>query len=213
MNPTKIKICGLTNFDDAQKAASLGADMLGFILYPKSPRVIPLQQAAAIIRQLPNKKQTVAVVVNPQPDELKAIAETGVFDWIQLHGDETPDFCGSLDWMGYKLIKAIRVKDAADIAKAAQYKTDAILLDTFDPANRGGTGKRFDWSLITDRSRKLFLAGGINPDNILEAVATGVYAVDIGSGVESAAGKKDHDKMRRLFDMVHSAAQMKARQE
>ncbi len=187
--------------------------MLGFILYPKSPRAIPLEQAAAIIRQLPNKKQTVAVVVNPQPEELKAIAQTGVFDWIQLHGDETPEWCGSLDWMGCKLIKAIRVKDAADIAKAAQYKTDAILLDTFDPASRGGTGKCFDWSLVTDCGRKLFLAGGVNCDNILEAIATGVYAVDIGSGVESAAGKKDHDKMRRLFDMVRSAAQMKARHE
>lgn len=207
----KVKICGITNPEDAVAAVEMGADLLGFNFYPKSPRYVPFEQAELIIRKIPTSVDTVGVFVNPQPVELKQIVEAGFFNWIQLHGDETPDYCRTLNWTNARIIKAIRVNSAEDIQRAYQYPVDAILLDSYDRNIYGGTGKPFDWSLIGDLHRRLFLAGGINPDNVVAAIRNGVYCIDVCSGVESAPGKKDMNKMKRLFDTIHSATGQKVR--
>lgn len=207
----KIKICGITNAEDAIAAVDMGADLLGFNFYPQSARYIPFQKAETIIRKIPTSVDTVGIFVNPQPAELKTITEAGFFNWIQLHGDETPDYCRTLNWTNARIIKGIRVQSAQDIQRAYQYPVDAILLDSYDKNIYGGTGKPFDWSLIGNLHRRLFLAGGINPDNVVAAIQSGVYCVDVCSGIESAPGKKDINKMKRLFDTIHSATGQKVR--
>jgi phosphoribosylanthranilate isomerase len=199
---TKIKICGITNLDDALKAVELGADLLGFIFYPKSPRYIEPQKAFEIIRKIPTFVDTVAVFVNPSARQVQETAQQGWFNWIQLHGDETPEFCRSLHWLNAKLIKAVRVKDRSDIEKAFVYPTDALLLDTYTDGLYGGTGQSFDWSLIGYPPRRIFLSGGIGPHNILQALEVGTYGIDVNSGVESAPGKKDPQKLKQLFDSL-----------
>ncbi|HOQ05164.1 MAG TPA: phosphoribosylanthranilate isomerase [Anaerohalosphaeraceae bacterium] len=199
---TKIKICGITNLDDAVTAAELGADLLGFIFYPKSPRYIDPQKARDIIAKIPTFVDTVAVFVNPTLQQVQETAQQGWFNWIQLHGDETPDFCRSLHWLNIKLIKAVRVKDRSDIDKALTYPTDAVLLDTYTDGLYGGTGQTFDWSLIGYPPRRIFLSGGIGPHNIRQALEVGTYGIDINSGVESAPGKKDPAKLKQLFDSI-----------
>ncbi len=207
----KVKICGVTNTEDAVAAVEMGADLLGFNFYPKSPRYVPFEKAESIIRKIPTSVDTVGVFVNPQPVELKQIVEAGFFNWIQLHGDETPEYCSKLNWTNARIIKAIRVKSAEDIQNSYRYPVDAILLDSFDKDLYGGTGKPFDWSLIGNLHRRLFLAGGINPDNVVAAVRHGVYCIDVCSGIESAPGKKDHKKMKLLFDNIRIAAGQKVR--
>jgi phosphoribosylanthranilate isomerase len=201
----KIKICGITNVDDAKMAIELGADLLGFNFYPKSPRYISLEKAEEIIRQIPTFMDTVALFVNPSPSELKRVAEKGFYNWIQLHGDETPEFCKSLNWINARIIKAIRVQSAEDIQKADTFPADAILFDAFDKQLYGGTGKTFDWSLIKHLYRRVFLAGGITPDNIAQAIEVGAYCIDVCSGVESSPGKKDPAKMKMLFENIRKA--------
>lgn len=207
----KVKICGITNSEDALAAVDLGADMLGFNFYEKSPRYIPYEQAIQIIKKIPTSIDTVGVFVNPTPTELKRIVEGGFLNWIQLHGDETPEFCRSLTWTNARLIKAIRVRTAEDIQKAYEYPVDAIMLDSYDKNLYGGTGKPFDWSLIGNLHRRLFLAGGINPDNAVQAIQIGIYCIDVCSGIESAPGKKDYIKMKQLFDNIHQATGWKVR--
>lgn len=208
----KVKICGITNAEDAIAAVDMGADLLGFNFYPKSPRYVPFEKAESIIRKIPTSVDTVGIFVNSAPADLKRIIGAGFFNWIQLHGDETPEYCRSLNWTNVRIIKSIHVKSAEDIQRASQYPVDAILLDTYDKNLYGGTGKTFDWSLICNLYRRLFLAGGINPDNVLEAMHYGVYGVDICSGIESAPGKKDHTKMKLLFDTIRNATGQKVRQ-
>jgi phosphoribosylanthranilate isomerase len=211
MTPTKIKICGITRADDAKLAVELGADILGFNFYPQSPRYLSFHQAEEIIRQIPTFMDTAAVFVNPSSTELKRVVEKGFFNWIQLHGDETPELCKSLNWINARIIKAIRVQSADDIRRADTYPVDAILLDTFDKQLYGGTGKTFDWSLVGHLYRRVFLAGGIGPDNIAEALERGVYCIDICSGIESQPGKKDHQKMKLLFENIRKATGWKVR--
>jgi phosphoribosylanthranilate isomerase len=201
----KIKICGITNLDDAKLAIALGADMLGFNCYPQSPRYVPLEKTEEIIRQIPTFMDTVAVFVNPSPTALKQVIEKGFFNWIQLHGDETPEFCRSLSWTNARIIKAIRVQSAEDIRTADKYPVDAILLDAFDRTLYGGTGKTFDWSLVGHLYRRVFLAGGITPDNVVGTLELGVYCIDVCSGIESEPGKKDPQKMRLLFENIRKA--------
>jgi phosphoribosylanthranilate isomerase len=207
----KVKICGITSADDAIAAVELGADLLGFNFYPQSPRYVPFEQAESIIRKIPTSVDTVGVFVNPQPSELKQIVDAGFFNWIQLHGDETPEYCSKLSWTNARIIKGIRVRSADDIQRAYQYPVDAILLDSYDKNIYGGTGKPFDWSLIGNLHRRLFLAGGINPGNVAEAMQNGVYCIDVCSGIESAPGKKDRTKMKQLFDNIRVAAGQKVR--
>ena len=202
MRVVKVKICGITNFEDATAAIDMGADILGFNFYTKSKRYIPLEKAIKIINKLPTFVDIAGLFVNPTFDQVKQVAASGVMNWIQLHGDETPEFCESLSNLGPKMIKAVRVKDATDIEASQKYSADVILLDAYDAKEYGGTGKVFDWSLITYVQQRFFLAGGITPENAVEAIDTGVYGIDLCSGVESAPGKKDHEKMRKLFDNI-----------
>ncbi len=202
MVTVKVKICGFTNYDDAIAAAEMGADMLGFNFYPKSPRYIKPEDAAKIIDQLPAYVDTVGLFVNDTFEHIEKIADECSLDWVQFHGDEPPDFCEQFETLNVKTIKAIRVKDDNDIKRAEEYFTDAVILDAFDPKKYGGTGLTFDWNIIGNISKRIFLAGGINVENIMKAIDLGVYGIDVCSGVESRPGKKDHAKMRKLFDII-----------
>jgi phosphoribosylanthranilate isomerase len=198
----KVKICGLTNYDDAAAAMEMGADLLGFNFYPKSPRYVRPEDATAIVHKLPAFIDTVGVFVNSSIEEIREIAGRCQLDWIQLHGDESPDFCRWLACDSAKLMKALRVKDANDLRQVDSYFTDAILLDAYDPKKYGGTGLTFDWNVIGHIGRRVFLAGGINPGNAAAAVSLGVYGIDVCSGIEAKPGKKDHKKMKALFDNI-----------
>lgn len=198
----KVKICGITNLEDAEAAMDAGADLLGFNFYPESLRYIEPQKAQKIISKLPAFMDIVGLFVNAAYETIRQIMEQCSLNWLQLHGDEQPEFCQSLDSLHLSTIKAIRVKDYSDIKKAELYFTDAVLLDAFDPQKYGGTGLRFDWNIIGHINKRIFLAGGINPDNVVEAVKLGVYGIDICSGVESQPGKKDHKKLKQLFENI-----------
>ena len=202
MRVVKIKICGITNVEDALAAVDMGADLLGFNFYQKSPRYIRPDHALVIIDKLPTFVDTVGIFVNPTAEHLKEIVEQSFLNWIQLHGDETPEFCDSLHWLHARTIKAVRVKSAEQIEQARKYHTDAVLLDAFDREKYGGTGKTFDWNIIGILLKRVFLAGGINPENAVRAIEVGVYGIDICSGIESSPGKKDHKKMKKLFENI-----------
>ena len=198
----KVKICGLTNYLDAAAAVDMGADLLGFNFYPGSPRFVTPEQAAQIINKLPAFIHVAGVFVNASLDQIKeAISECNL-DWVQLHGDESPEFCESLRSINVRTMKAIRVKDQEDIERAESFFTDAVLLDAFDPEKYGGTGLTFDWNIIGHINKRIFLAGGINPDNVAAAIELGVYGIDVCSGIEARPGKKDHRKMRKLFENI-----------
>jgi len=198
----KVKICGITNYDDAAAAVDAGADLLGFNFYPKSPRFIVPEKAAEIINKLPAFTDTAGVFVNASLEKILGAVTQCQLNWVQLHGDESPEFCKEFLSHDIKTMKAIRVKDQNDIQKAEDYFTDAILLDAFDPEKYGGTGIAFDWNIVGHMNKRVFLAGGINPDNVVEAVELGVYGIDICSGIEAEPGKKDHKKMKKLFENI-----------
>ena len=191
----KIKICGITNIEDALAAVEAGADALGFVFFEKSPRNILPEQAAAIIRRLPPFVQTVGLFVNEQVAVINSIADRCGLDIVQLHGDETPEFCTGVR---RRVIKAFRVKDASSLDQLERYDVAACLLDAWGPAAHGGTGKTFNWELAAAAaaSRCIILAGGLTPENVAEAMAAvRPYAVDVSSGVEIAPGCKDRRKM------------------
>ena len=198
----KVKICGVTNYEDAVAAMEMGADLLGFNFYPQSPRYIQPAQAAGIINRLPAFVDVAGVFVNSTLEEIRAIAGQCQLDWIQLHGDENIDFCKWLAYDSVKTMKALRVKDAGDLQQVDSYFTDAVLLDTYNPQRYGGTGLSFDWNIIGHIAKRVFLAGGITPENAAAAVGLGVYGIDVCSGVEVTPGKKDHQKMKALFDSI-----------
>jgi phosphoribosylanthranilate isomerase len=202
MISVKIKICGITNADDALAAVDMGADLLGFNFYPKSKRYITVDKAHAIINKLPTFVDTVGLFVNATAEEVREVVGEGMLNWIQLHGDETPAFCDSLSDVGVKIIKAIRVRSKKDIESVRNYFVDVILLDAYDAKLYGGTGKVFDWKLVSNIQQRIFLAGGITPENAVEAIEVGIYGIDICSGIESEPGKKDHEKMRKLFENI-----------
>jgi phosphoribosylanthranilate isomerase len=198
----KVKICGITNYEDAVAAMDMGSDLLGFNFYPNSPRYVTPERAKGIINKLPGFIDTVGVFVNASVEQIHETTGLCHLDWVQLHGDEDPEFCRSLLSHNVKTMKAIRVKDQKDIERANSFFTDAVLLDAFDPDKYGGTGLTFDWNVIGHISKRVFLAGGINPDNAAAAVKIGVYGIDVCSGVEAEPGKKDHRKMKKLFDNI-----------
>jgi phosphoribosylanthranilate isomerase len=202
MIAVKVKICGITNVEDALAAIEMGADLIGFNFYPQSKRYVTPDQARAIIDKLPTFVDIAGIFVNAAGEHVRAVAKMCSLNWVQLHGDETPEYCEALRWISAKVIKAIRVKDVADIERANDYYTDAILLDAFHPEEYGGTGQKFDWNLVRRLQTRVFLAGGITPENAVEAVEVGVYGIDICSGIESSPGKKDHEKMQKLFDNI-----------
>jgi phosphoribosylanthranilate isomerase len=195
----KVKICGITNIEDALCAADAGADALGFVFYAKSPRCIAPEQAAEIIRELPPFILTVGLFVNAGSDFVNAIAGSCNLDRIQLHGEETPSFC---DRIARPVIKAFRVKDAASLEAMQDYRAAGYLLDAYSPDAHGGTGLTFNWELARFAARygRIILAGGLTPDNVHRAITvTRPYAVDISSGVEASPGRKDPAKVREFI--------------
>ncbi|MHC4725895.1 MAG: phosphoribosylanthranilate isomerase [Planctomycetota bacterium] len=198
----KVKICGITNYQDALAAMDMGADIVGFNFYPKSPRYITHAKAEEIINKLPGFIDTAGVFVNATTEQINEAVNICQLDWIQLHGDEDQEFCRMFQYHNTKIMKAIRVKNQTDIKKAENFFTDAILLDAFDPKKYGGTGLTFDWNIIGHIGKRVFLAGGINPENAAKAVNFGVYGIDVCSGIEAEPGKKDHKKMKKLFKNI-----------
>lgn len=196
----KVKICGITNVEDAQAAVAAGADLLGFVFYDGSPRHVTVQQAAAIAHTVSPFVVRVGLFVNA-PAELvsEAMSACGL-QLLQFHGDETPEYCCQFGAMS---MKALRVKDAEAIRSLPEYPTDAWLLDAFVPGQLGGTGHSFNWDLAIEAvklGKPVFLAGGLTPENVAEAVRkVQPYGVDVSSGVESAPGKKDHAKVRAFI--------------
>ena len=198
----KLKICGITNHEDAAAALDMGADLLGFNFYPKSPRFIPPEEARQIISKLPAFVDLAGVFVNESIERIHEIHGICQLDWVQLHGDEDVEFCKQFLTHNVKVMKAIRVKDQNDVQSADDYFTDAVLLDAFDPDKYGGTGLTFDWNVIGHINKRVFLAGGINPDNAAKAAELGVYGIDVCSGIEAKPGQKDHKKMKKLFENI-----------
>ncbi len=203
----KVKICGITCRDDALEAVEYGADALGFMFYEMSPRQVTWTQAADITRGLPPFVAKVGVFVNPEAEHVRqAIAECGL-DTLQFHGEEPSDFCTQF---GLKVIKAFRVSDAGSLPGLLGYATDAWLLDSYVPAQHGGTGKGFNWDLAIQakaHGRPIILAGGLTPDNVTEAVRRVCpFAVDVSSGVESAPGEKDAAKVRAFITAAKHAS-------
>lgn len=199
---TKVKICGITNYEDAVGAVEMGADLLGFNFYAESPRYIAPAKAAEIVRKLPAFIDVAGIFVNNSLEEIREIAGQCQLDWIQLHGDENTEFCRWLAYDSVKTMKALRVKAADDLQQVDSYFTDAILLDTYNPQRYGGTGLTFDWNIIGSIAKRIFLAGGITPENAATAVSLGVYGIDVCSGVEAEPGRKDHNKMKALFESI-----------
>jgi phosphoribosylanthranilate isomerase len=203
----KTKICGITNLGDALAAVEAGADALGFNFYRPSPRFIEPAAAREIVAQLPATLTSVGVFANESDAGTVArMAEAaGVFT-IQLHGDETPEYCRLFD--GLNVIKVLRVKDDFQPEQATAFPTDAIMLDAFDRNALGGTGRLIDWQIAAEtRSlvNKLFLSGGLAAENVAEAItAVRPYAVDACSRLESAPGRKDWQRMRDFIAAVRS---------
>lgn len=193
---TQVKICGVTSVADAQHAAAAGADMIGLMFYPKSPRYISLSTAAEIARAIPPLVLRVGVFVDPTEEQvMQAIAECGL-GLLQFHGNEAPEFCRQFGLMS---VKAFRVRDESSLAALAKYNTDAFLLDAYSNAALGGTGEKFNWELALEAKKvgkPIILAGGLTPENVAAAVNyVQPLAVDVSSGVESAPGKKDPAKV------------------
>jgi len=200
MSTVRIKICGITNKADAAAAVRAGADALGFIFYTGSPRYVAPERAAEIVAGLPPFVVPVGVFVNAAAGDVDGICEAAGIQVVQLHGDEPPGFCEA---MKRPVIKAFRVRDASWKSEAAAYPVGAVLLDTFAADRYGGTGTTFDWRFVEDSPHRVILSGGLNPDNVAEAVrSVRPYGVDTGSGVEREPGCKDHGKIR---DFVEAA--------
>jgi phosphoribosylanthranilate isomerase len=200
----RIKICGVTNLEDARLAADLGAHALGFIFYPKSPRAVRPEVAREIIDNLPPFIMTVGVFVDEEAAMVRGIAETAGLDWVQLHGKESPEYCRSL---GRRVIKGFRIKDPSSLALLPDYRgsVQAFLLDTYKAGTAGGTGETFDWALARRAGElgPIILAGGLTPANVAPAIqAAQPAAVDVASGVEAEPGKKDPEKLKKFFEAV-----------
>jgi len=202
----RVKICGITRKEDALLAAGLGADAIGIVNVRESKRFTDLERAKEIFRSVPPFVSRVIVIAPTNLDEVRRVEETGA-DHIQLHGEESPEFVKEIrENSGLKIIKQIPVVDENSIENARIYSgiVDAILLDTKVRGTMGGTGKTHDWSIsrkiVESVDKPVILAGGLNPDNVAEAIKeTGPYAVDIASGVEAEPGIKDPEKVRRFI--------------
>ena len=204
----RVKICGITNLEDAVLAAELGAHALGFIFYPKSPRSVRLEVAREIIRNLPPFIMTVGVFVDEEAGVVRGIAETAGLDWVQLHGSESPEYCRSLK---RRVIKGFRIKDPSSLSLLPDYRgsVQAFLLDTYKAGTAGGTGETFDWALARQAGElgPIILAGGLTPANVAQAIsAARPAAVDVASGVEARPGKKDPVRLREFFEAVKGAS-------
>lgn len=207
----RVKICGLTNEADARAAIECGADALGFNLFPGSPRHVDLEQAAPWILRLPPFVTRVAVLVNESLETARRVAAHRAIDLVQLHGDEDERYCAELAASGHPFVKALRVRDAASLDGADRFSTPFLLLDAHSGAAYGGTGLRIDAALVAEARERFpglhfILAGGMRPENVAEAVRIArPYAVDVASGVESAPGRKEREKMAAFVAAVGSA--------
>ena len=209
---TEIKICGITRLEDALCAAACGADAVGFIFHPASPRCTTPDRARSIIARLPQGIVTVGVFVNQAKETVEKTVEACGIDLIQLHGDEAPAYC--LHFPPERVIKAVSPRTPGELRSLDAYRVRAFLIDRRDQSRYGGTGKLADWSLAAElrRMRPLILAGGLNPGNIEEALAVVMpQAVDINSGCESAPGIKDHALMQLMIGMIRRATREKNR--
>ena len=194
----RVKICGITEKDDAFKAIKFGADALGFVFYKKSPRYVSPSRARNIIAVLPPFVSTVGVFVNERLGAINDIASFCGLNAVQLHGDEDHHYCHRLKRYPFKVIKAFRVTPSFHFDEAGKFNVDALLFDAYQPDAFGGTGKTFNWELLRQADIKgpFILSGGLDHENILEAIKiVKPYAVDVSSGVELEPGKKDHRKM------------------
>jgi len=201
---TSIKICGITNKNDAIDAAKLNVDMLGFVFYHGSKRFVRPKTAADIAGELPPFIAKVGVFVDEKTEKVLETAEDASLDILQFHGDETPEYCGRFG-PKYKVIKAFRIKDKSDLKKINDYDTDFYLLDTGSDDLKGGTGKTFDWKILEgfEFLRPVILSGGLTPNNVVGAIAeVAPYGVDVSTGVERAPGEKDHGLMAKFVENV-----------
>ena len=195
----RVKICGITNLEDALMAVEAGADALGFVFFPGSPRCVSPEQADVIIRSLPPFVQTVGLFVNEELATVNLVADRCGLDLVQLHGEETPGYCAAVK---RRIIKAFRVRDESSLTELPDYRVAAPLLDAWSPAAHGGTGTTFNWEIAARAaaSRAIILAGGLTPENVAAAIeVVRPYAVDVSSGVESAPRKKDAGLVSRFI--------------
>jgi len=197
----KVKICGITNVPDAIAATEAGADVLGFVFHEKSPRFLTIEAAAQIIRELPPQVLKAGVFVNSPKDVVTRAAQECGLNLLQFHGEETPEYCLQF---GLPSIKEFRIRDAASLESLPAYKTHAWLLDAYSPSQRGGTGETFNWALAAEApkpGRPIFLAGGLTPENVSDAIRqVRPYGVDVSSGVEKAPRFKDHAKLKAFIE-------------
>jgi phosphoribosylanthranilate isomerase len=211
---TRVKICGLTALEDAHLAADLGAWALGMIFWPDSPRSCSIEQAEAIGAQLHRRVELAGVFVNASLDHVAETADICRFTLLQLHGDEGPSYCQeAARRTGCRVIKAARVRDAADVQAIRAYRTDFHLLDTHSERAPGGTGESFDWELarLHPGDPPLILSGGLTADNVGQAIAAvRPYGVDSASGTEAEPGRKDPAKLSAFFGAVEAAGHVPA---
>lgn len=203
---TRVKICGITQLDDALAAIHYGADALGFVFYDKSPRFLNIEQANSLFNNIPPFINKVALFVNAEHDYVNDALDKLSIDVLQFHGDEDEAFCSSFN---KPYLKAIRMRDTTNLNDIADTYSSAsgLLLDAFDSAQYGGTGQTFNWSLVPKQCNlPIILAGGLNTQNVYDAVQnTGVYAVDVSSGVEKSKGLKDHQLIKQFMHEVKRA--------
>ena len=202
----KVKICGITSVEDAAAAVEAGADALGLMFCPASPRRISLETAQTIERSLPPFVIRVGVFADPAPEDVfSALRQCGL-NLLQFHGHETPEFCRQF---GVMTMTAFRIRDAQSLHEIPNYTTDAFLLDSYTPGLAGGTGETFNWELAAEARRfgkPVFLAGGLTPENVAGAVRKArPFGVDVSTGVEQSPGKKDAAKMRAFIAAARSA--------
>jgi phosphoribosylanthranilate isomerase len=193
-----VKICGITRLTDALHAVEQGATAIGFVFWPASPRAVSVDRAAEIIRELPSHVMSVGVFVNEPVDGIRAVAERTRLTAIQLHGDEPPAYADALDW---PVIRAVSIDQVSETADGWSEET-TLLLDNIDPVRRGGTGAVVDWTQAASiaQKRRVVLAGGLTPDNVASAIrAVRPFGVDVSSGVESAPGVKDFDRVTHFI--------------
>lgn len=207
-----IKICGITNLDDALFAADYGADALGFVFFEKSPRYITPEKAREVISHLPPFITTVGVFVNEETRKIKDILKFSGINILQLHGDESIEECHIFS-VSMRIIKAFRVKDFMNLKLLEKYKyiASAFLLDTYSEEAFGGTGQTFNWDIAVEAKRfgKIILSGGLNPDNIEKAIRyVKPYAVDVSSSIEKDKGKKDLKKMKEFIERAKAALKL-----
>ena len=197
-----VKICGITSFNDAIMATNYGASALGFIFYEKSPRYINPEILKTWISNVPSSIKKVGVFVNKDVDKVNKIAEELNLGMVQLHGDESPEYCNQ---MIKPVIKVFRVNNKFDSIMLNNYQVATFLFDTYNKENHGGTGESFDWQSILQLNTEIpvILSGGLNADNVLEGIeVVKPSAVDVNSGVEAAPGKKDEEKIKNLFTIL-----------